>query len=96
VQGLGHDLTTIARVSLYKRIKNIDALAQNIRFISTVHDSIVLDFHGDFLQAVSSIVDSVALDLPNNFNKLFNSTFNLPVKFEITIGNNLLDMQPIV
>ena len=89
VQGLGHDLTTIVRVSLYKRLKktNIDCL-----FISTVHDSIVLDFKAEHLSVLRPIVESVARDLPINFHKLFGIEFNLPIVFELSVGNNLKDL----
>lgn len=96
VQGLGHDLTTIARVSLYKRIKKINELASNILFISTVHDSIVLDFPDSLVDLVRPVVEGVANDLPVNFYRLFNVEFNLPIKFELTVGKNLLDMQPLL
>jgi DNA polymerase I-like protein with 3'-5' exonuclease and polymerase domains len=95
VQGLGHDLTTIARVSLYKRIKNNNELAYSTRFISTVHDSIVLDFEAKHLSILRPIVDSVARDLPVNFNKLFGVEFNLPIVFELSTGDNLRDMSKV-
>lgn len=93
VQGLGHDLTTIARVSLFKRIRKTDDL--QVDFVSTVHDSIVLDFPSRYLQRIRPIIDSVGLDLPSNFNRLFGVEFNLPVKFELSVGQNLLDMEAI-
>ena len=92
VQGLGHDLTTIARVSLYKRIKNNNELDSSTRFISTVHDSIVLDFKAEHLSILRPIVESVARDLPINFHKLFGIEFNLPIVFELSVGNNLKDL----
>jgi DNA polymerase I-like protein with 3'-5' exonuclease and polymerase domains len=95
VQGLGHDLTTIARVSLFKRIRKINELASSVRFISTVHDSVVLDFRAEDLQILRPIVDSVARDLPDNFYRLFNVKFNLPIKFELSVGNNLRDLEEI-
>lgn len=95
VQGLGHDLTTIARVSLFKRIRKINELASYVDFISTVHDSIVLDFPASALQALRPVVSSVSDDLPANFYKLFGVKFNLPIKFEMTIGDNLRDMKEI-
>ena len=93
VQGLGHDLTTIVRVSLYKRIRKTNVRCS---FISTVHDSIVLDLRSENLQTVRSIIESVSRDLPDNFNKLFGMVFNLPIKFELTYGKNLFDMQPVL
>lgn len=95
VQGLGHDLTTIARVSLWKRIRKINDLSR-VHFVSTVHDSIVLDFPSEDLPLVRPIVLSVSNDLPDNFRRLFGVTFNLPIKFELSMGKNLLDTQPVL
>lgn len=92
VQGLGHDLTTIARVSLYKRLKKINVACS---FVSTVHDSIVLDFQSEKLQIIRPIVESVGRDIPANFLKLFGVEFNLPIKFELAVGDNLRDMKEI-
>lgn len=96
VQGTGHDLVTIARVSLYKRIKANEFLAGAVKFVSTVHDSIVLDcsFSKDTLgfSELVSIIDTVFRDVPSNFNKLFNVDFNLPIQGEISYGNNLLEL----
>jgi DNA polymerase I-like protein with 3'-5' exonuclease and polymerase domains len=94
VQGLGHDLTTIARVSLYKRIKNSGI--SDIYFVSTVHDSVVLDFQLKDLSVIRPIVASVFDDLPNNFHRLFRMEFNLPIRGELSIGKNLLDMEEVL
>lgn len=95
VQGLGHDLTTIARVSLYKRIRKDDRLFNNLRFISTVHDSVILDIQTRDLETVISIIQAVLADVPRNFERLFNVPFSLPIRGEIKIGNNLLDMTEV-
>ena len=96
VQGLAADIASIVRVSLRKRIRKIinDCI---IKFVSTVHDSIILDCNcgKDKLDSIKSVVDDVFRDIPDNFYKLFNIRFNLPLSCEIKYGNNLLDMQPI-
>lgn len=94
VQGIGHDLTTIARVSLFKRIKAHE-LGHRVLFICTVHDSVVLDLLDSDLEWVLDISKAVFTDIPRNFERLFNVKFNLPVKGEFKIGENLLDMKEI-
>ena len=95
IQGTGHDIVTIARVSLHKRIKADESLASRVHFVSTVHDSIVLDcsfqrvdreFH-----ALDGIIRGVFADVPSNFARLFNVNLNLPIAAEVSIGENLLD-----
>lgn len=95
VQGTGHDVVTIARVSLRKRVRNDPILSSSVKFVSTVHDSIVLDCNYDrgderFNQLLDCI-RGVFNDVPANFEKLFGVAFNLPIVGEIQVGNNLLD-----
>jgi DNA polymerase I-like protein with 3'-5' exonuclease and polymerase domains len=96
VQGTGHDIVTIARVSLWKRIRADEALRE-VKFISTVHDSIVLDMPSSdsLLERVCNITHGVFNDIPANFNKLFGATLNLPIQCEISVGNNLLDTKVV-
>lgn len=96
VQGTGHDLVTIARVSLWKRIRANETLRNNVLFISTVHDSIVLDVdEGVDMALLLETINGVFSDVPVNFTTLFGVEFNLPIKAEITVGKNLLDMSSI-
>ena len=101
VQGTGHDIVTIARVSLWKRIKDDEILRDCVRFVSTVHDSIVLDTdvssrdESTFTHLVSTI-GGVFRDLPSNFEHLFGITLNLPIQAEVSVGNNLFDMEVVV
>lgn len=99
VQGTGHDLVTIARVSLSKRIKANDALRDHVLFVSTVHDSIVLDCNFDaqseLFRTLVDIIRGVFDDVPDNFKRLFAVEFNLPIVGEISVGRNLLDTTEI-
>jgi DNA polymerase I-like protein with 3'-5' exonuclease and polymerase domains len=95
VQGTGHDIVSIIRVSLYRRIKEHAVLKNLVQFISTVHDSIVLDVRfgresSDF-RDLCDVVDTVFRDVPVNFRALFGVELNLPIQGEISCGNNLLD-----
>jgi DNA polymerase I-like protein with 3'-5' exonuclease and polymerase domains len=95
VQGTGHDIVSIIRVSLYRRIKDDPVLRDRCVFVSTVHDSIVIDFNGtkeseQFIRLVST-VNSVFRDVPDNWRRLFGVELNLPIQGEISCGNNLLD-----
>lgn len=92
VQGLGHDIVTIARVSLWKRIKNAPDLKDRVQFVSTVHDSIVLDTHDELVRPIHQMVMGVFHDIPSNFRALFGVDLNLPIQAEISVGNNLLDL----
>ena len=97
VQGTGHDLVTIARVSLFRRINEQPILSLCTRFVSTVHDSIVLDVNFNSYDGrmgiLCDLINGVFADIPSNFQKLFGVEFNLPIKAEISYGDNLLDTE---
>jgi len=86
VQGLGADLMSIARVSLFKRIKAQKDL--ECKFISTVHDSIILDTPDRNVERVVQIIKDVWEDIPKNFHTMFSVPFDLPCKVEIKVGND--------
>jgi len=83
VQGLGADLMAIARCSLFKRIKKLGILCD---FISTVHDSIILDTPEDNVPRVLQVINDVWKDLPKNFEVLFKVPFDLPCRVECKVG----------
>lgn len=91
-QGLGADLMSIARVSFYRRFKdaNINGVCVN-----TVHDSIVCDIHRLEVDRVTEIFHSVFRDIPINFKRLFGIEFDLPLKCEVSIGNNMKDLTEV-
>lgn len=79
VQGLGHDLMAIARVSLYKRLA---AANLKSKLVNTIHDSIVLDILMEEWYTIQQTVKEVFDDIPKNFEKLFGKPFNLPMRAE--------------
>lgn len=93
VQGLGADLMAIARVSLAKRLKG----KQDIKFVNTVHDSIMLDFcpkvwdNTELVELVTKCFE----DIPMNFERLFKKEFNLPMRVECQIGRSWGEMEVI-
>ena len=96
VQGTGHDIVTIARVSLHKRIKADEHLSSRVDFVSTVHDSIVLDVKFDAsskeFTSLVNVILGVFRDVPNNFKLLFKADLNLPIQAEISVGQNLNEL----
>ena len=95
VQGLAADLMAIARVSLYKRIKALNF--NGILFVNTVHDSVVLDIKNEIWYTISSelvnVVEEVFRDIPSNFKRLFDLDFNLPIRAEISAGQDWGNME---
>jgi DNA polymerase I-like protein with 3'-5' exonuclease and polymerase domains len=88
VQGFGHDLMAIARVSLKSKIKHLEH-----RMLCTVHDSIDVDCPDDgTVEKVAEAFIEVFNDIPKNYEKLFGKEFNVPMTVELQYGMDLKDL----
>lgn len=90
VQGLGADVMSIARVSFYRRFN-----AEQVKglVVNTIHDSIGCDVPSEELNHVASLFHSVFDDLPSNFQRVFGVEFNLPLRCEVKVGKNMMEME---
>jgi hypothetical protein len=93
VQGTGADIMTIARISFYNRVKK---LGIPCKFISTVHDSIVVDAPTQYLQQLADIAYAVFDDLIMNIEKLFGYEWKTPLACECKFGPNMKDHTKIL
>lgn len=93
VQGTGADIMCIARVSAYRRI-----IAAGIpcKFISTVHDSIVVDCDSQYLQRIADIFYQVFDDLQPNIKRLFGYDWQTPLACECKFGPDMKNMTKIL
>lgn len=90
VQGTGADLMMLVRLSAKRRIQEAGIECD---WLSTVHDSIVLDTHTRHLEQLRDIFDRVFADLPSNIWKLFRYHWTVPMTCESKYGINMKDMQ---
>lgn len=90
VQGTGADIMMLARIMAKKRITdaNIDC-----EFISTVHDSIVVDCRRARLDQLREIFDGVFADLPSRIHSIFGYDWTVPMACESKFGPNMKEMQ---
>lgn len=86
-QGFSADIMMIARVSAFRRLKAV----KDVKFVGTIHDSLVLDVSENNLDFVCSTLYSVFNDLAGNVSKMFNIDFNVPLTSEVTYGPTLGD-----
>ena len=103
VQGLGADLVSIGRVSMWKRLRKAGL---PVLFTSTVHDSIDLDVHPQAAgldippdvcyNSVCKIVKESIEDIPKNYFNLFGTKFDIPLTCEIGWGQNLKDLTIVI
>ena len=93
VQGLGADLMSITRVSLFNRLKGME----DLKFINTVHDSIMLDYDDSKIdtQELVEKVHQCFWDVPVNFKKMFGVPFNLPMRCDVEVGKTWGDMKKV-
>lgn len=90
VQGTGADVMKIARVVFYKRIKKAGIPCL---FITTVHDSIVVDAEKQYLGIIAQLFHETFRDLIKNIHTMFGYTWVVPLECEVKYGNNMKDMQ---
>lgn len=91
VQGFGADFMVLARVLLKRELLGISG----VKFICTVHDSIVWDVEP---RAVDFVVETVYRTwdkIPQAFEKYFGVELDLPPKVEVSFGPNWKDQQEI-
>ena len=90
VQGTGADVMMLARIMAKKRITDAGI---PVDFISTVHDSIVLDTREQYLEALKDIFDSVFQDLPSRIHNIFGYEWTVPMACESKFGPDMKNMQ---
>lgn len=91
-QGVGADIMAVARVMGKHQLNKHNIKA---KLISTVHDSIVLDSPDNEIQLIASLFDQIFRDLPTLIKRLLNVSWNVPMRCEIKIGKNMLDLTKI-
>lgn len=94
VQGTGADIMAIARVSFAKRIRNLPCYNE-IKMVSTVHDSIVIDTLDKHLELVATLFYDVFRDIPMNIKRVFGYDWIVPLDCEVKYGYNLKDMKKL-
>ena len=90
VQGTGADVMMMARIMAKKRIDNANIPCD---FISTVHDSIVLDTRTQYLEQLRDIFDGVFAELPSRIRSVFGYEWTTPMACESKFGPNMKEMQ---
>lgn len=92
VQGTGADLVMLARCRAMQLLRqaNIEAL-----FVSTVHDSIVVDTPSKNCYTISKLLQNAIEDVPRLVKQVWKYDFTLPLTCEIKVGMNNKDMKKL-
>lgn len=94
-QGTGADVMMIARISFWNRLKKM-GLSNNIKLITTVHDSIVVDAPSEYLNTIVKLFYDVFADLPANIKKLFGYEWKVPLACECKAGPNMKNQTKVL
>ncbi len=89
IQGCAADIMSIARVSFMRRFRDLKIPGV---LVNTVHDSIVVDIPDEYVDQVVKLFYSVFEDIPENFYRLFGVRFSVPIRCEVSIGNNMKNL----
>lgn len=95
VQGTGADVMMLVRIMFYKKVKADATLAQYVVFVSTVHDSIVVDVPDYLVQRVVDLFHECFARLPEVIHKNFGYVWNVPMDCECKLGKNMKEMSKI-
>lgn len=91
VQGTGALIMKLARVIFYKRIKKAGIPCL---FLTTVHDSIVVDAESKYIQVIAEIFHESFAAIIQNIENIFGYKWIVPLECEVKIGMNMKDMVP--
>lgn len=94
VQGTCADIMMVARISLMRRLTAAKHLSE-VKLVSTVHDSIVLDSPNERVEEVGDLAIACFDSIPQNFKKLWNIDLPIPFPGEVKVGPNLRDLEKL-
>jgi DNA polymerase I-like protein with 3'-5' exonuclease and polymerase domains len=90
VQGFGADLMVLARVLLWNRMEH---LRDRIKWVCTVHDSIVWDVPDELVDEVVGLIFESWKDIPAEFERRFKVKLDLPMNVEVLVGPDWKNME---
>jgi len=91
VQGLAAEIVKIARILVYRWLRN---QWPGVLYISSVHDSLVFDVPNADLKTVLALVGQICtVETTKVFEELFGVPFDLPLKVDISYGLNQKEMK---
>ena len=85
----------LARIMFNSRLQKKE-YADDVKLISTVHDSIVADAPSELAQELTNLFHSVFNDLPATIKKCFDYNWETPLDCEVVVGKNMKDMEKML
>lgn len=84
-QGFGADLVLLARLHAYHAVQRA-GLQDEVLFVCTVHDSIVVDTPSKHVDTVAKILYNAVAAIPAQCERLFGYTIGVPMTSEVHVG----------
>jgi DNA polymerase-1 len=81
VQGFASDLTVLSMVLLHEKLDS-----KRGRIIGNVHDSVLFEIDGDYIQEASAIIKETMENLP--LRRMFGYQPTIPIAVEISVGTH--------
>ena len=92
VQGLGAEVMAIIRVILYRLLRKHCPQAL---LVCTVHDSVLIDVPDEYAGLVVELCYKAFDQFPEFWTKVFDCTFNVPLRTEVQAGANWGQMEEV-
>lgn len=92
VQGTGADFVLLARLRLFKLLKELNLPA---KIINTVHDSITLDVPKQYVNEAVTCCKQAFDSIPEQMEKYFKVKVNVPFPGECKVGTNFANLEKI-
>jgi len=92
VQGLGAEVMAIIRVIMYRLLR---AHCPQALMVCTVHDSILIDVPDELAGLVVELCYKAFDEFPVFWTKVFNCTFNVPLRVEVQVGATWGQMEEV-
>lgn len=94
VQGEGGHVVQAMLGVVYRWLLSKDHFGGMVKLINTVHDSVYLDMHKDFVEKVVPTIKAIMEAVPRKFKKDYGVDIPVPFPCEADVGNSMYDVMP--
>ena len=86
------DMVPVAMIEIFNRLRY---LAPEARFCNQVHDDVMYDTKEKHVDTIVKTMSDVFVEMPELVHKYFGIEMNVPMKGEVKVGYNWMDMKEV-